>query len=115
MTPDQLIESECKKSQSAYFHKSEIKPLINKILKSKNMENPEDKFISLGIATTIGELRALIKDYPDDTSFGFVNQPMQELFTRKFQDFNFVGFQPPDEFEGMTVEEIIEKLQNKLP
>lgn len=34
----------------------------------------------LGKPKTIGELKKLIEKIPDDTSFGFRNQPMQELF-----------------------------------
>ena len=48
---------------------------------------------SLGIATTIGELKELIKNYPDDTSFGFRNQPMQKLYEVKYDDDVFVTFQ----------------------
>jgi len=48
---------------------------------------------SLGIATTIGELKELIKNYPDDTSFGFRNQPMQKLYEVKYDDIVFVTFQ----------------------
>ena len=48
---------------------------------------------SLGIATTIGELKKLIKNYPDDTSFGFRNQPMQKLYEVKYDDIVFVTFQ----------------------
>jgi len=48
---------------------------------------------SLGIATTIGELKKLIKNYPDDTSFGFRNQPMQKLYEVKYGDDVFVTFQ----------------------
>ncbi len=49
---------------------------------------------SLGIVSTIGQLRKLIKKYPDNTSFGFRNQPMQEL-TESTSDVGqtFVTFQ----------------------
>ena len=47
----------------------------------------------LGVATTIGELRKMIEIYPDDTSFGFRNQPMQELCEVKYSDVTFVVFQ----------------------
>lgn len=40
----------------------------------------------LGIAKTIGELREIIKNYPDNTPFGFRNQPMQELQELIYQD-----------------------------
>ena len=33
----------------------------------------------LGIPKTIGKLKEMIKDYPDNTSFEFRNQPRQEL------------------------------------
>jgi hypothetical protein len=39
------------------------------------------KVVRIGTAITIGELRKLIKEYPDDTPFGFRNQPMQSLFS----------------------------------
>ena len=48
---------------------------------------------SLGIATTIGELKKLIENYPDETSFGFKNQPVQELYEVKSPDVMFVVFQ----------------------
>lgn len=48
---------------------------------------------SLGVATTIGELKKLIENYPDETSFGFRNQPMQELHEVKYFDVVFVVFQ----------------------
>ncbi len=47
----------------------------------------------LGISHTIGELKRLIEPYADDTSFGFRNQPMQELFEVKNLNDVFVVFQ----------------------
>lgn len=44
--------------------------------------------IKLGKPTTVGELKKILEQYPDDTSFGFRNQPMQCLF----QDEAFVVF-----------------------
>lgn len=57
---------------------------------------------NLGTATTIGELRELIKNYPDETSFGFRNQAMQELHEVKYPDETFVVFQPnePNPMQG---------------
>jgi hypothetical protein len=46
----------------------------------------------LGLPKTIGELRELIKDYPDETEFGFFNQPMQELWERVDEDEKAVVF-----------------------
>lgn len=39
----------------------------------------ENQFKVIGIATTIGELKKLISQYPDETSFGFFNQGQQQL------------------------------------
>ena len=47
---------------------------------------------SLGVVKTIRELKEVIKDYPDETSFGFRNQPMQELYEVKYPDALFVVF-----------------------
>lgn len=35
----------------------------------------------LGQASTVGELKRLLKDIPDDVSFCFLNQPMQTLYS----------------------------------
>tara|TARA_B110001452_G_scaffold265390_1_gene269935 strand:+ start:113 stop:316 length:204 start_codon:yes stop_codon:yes gene_type:complete len=48
---------------------------------------------SLGVAQTIGELKKLIAEYPDETSFGFRNQPMQELYEVQNKEETFVVFQ----------------------
>ena len=48
---------------------------------------------SLGQPETIGELRELIKDYPDWISFGFRNQPMQTLCEVAYTNITFVCFQ----------------------
>lgn len=66
----------------------------------------------IGTPKTIGELKKLIENYPDETSFGFLNQPMQDLFERKFGDQVFVCFQGPDEFEELSIEETIERLNH---
>jgi len=42
---------------------------------------------------TDAQIRKIIKDYPDDTPFGFRNQPMQELHEIKHPDKIFVTFQ----------------------
>lgn len=39
----------------------------------------------IGRPTTLGELREMTKDYPDEVGFGFRNQPMQSLFEVKYQ------------------------------
>lgn len=46
----------------------------------KENKLPTWKTTFLGVATTVGELRKLIEQYPDETSFGFRNQPMQALY-----------------------------------
>ena len=48
---------------------------------------------TLGTAETIGELKEIIKDYPDDTSFGFRNQTIQEIHEFKYTEVTFVVFQ----------------------
>lgn len=48
---------------------------------------------SLGTAHTIGDLKKMIKDYPDDISFGFRNQLMQCLYEIKYPDQTFICFQ----------------------
>ena len=48
---------------------------------------------SLGVATTIGELKKLIENYTDQTSFGFRNQPMQELHEVIYTDAVYIVFQ----------------------
>lgn len=51
----------------------------------------------IGIATTVGQLRDMLKDFPDDMCFGFLNQPMQELFKYDDGGISAVVFQPIDE------------------
>jgi len=47
----------------------------------------------LGEARTVGELKKMLEDYPDSTSFGFHNQPMQTLHEIKYQNDKYVVFQ----------------------
>ena len=47
---------------------------------------------SLGVVKTIRELKEVIKDYPDETSFGFRESIMQELYEVKYPDALFVVF-----------------------
>lgn len=56
----------------------------------------------LGQAKTIGELKELIKSYPDETSFGFRNQPMQTLYEVIHDKDVFVVFQ-----EGYNEEVVV--------
>lgn len=49
--------------------------------------------LELGVPKTIGELRKMIQTYPDDTDFGFHNQPVQMLYARRIEDTLFVGFE----------------------
>ena len=53
----------------------------------------KDNIKQLGTPITIGELKELIKDYPDDTSFGFRNQPIQKLHEISYSGSKFVAFQ----------------------
>ena len=52
MTIETLIEAECAKSGSAWFHKSEIKPLLLELLKKLN----PDQETELRMYNTIKEL-----------------------------------------------------------
>jgi len=45
-----------------------------------NKKENMNKTKNLGTPKTVGELKELIKNYPDETTFGFRNQPMQSLF-----------------------------------
>ena len=47
----------------------------------------------LGTATTIGELKKLIENFDDNISFGFRNQPMQDLYKIDYEDFTAIVFQ----------------------
>lgn len=53
------------------------------------------KFIRLGIPQTVGELRKLLEQYPDDASFGFRNQPLQILYYLEYPGLKCVCFQEP--------------------
>ena len=53
----------------------------------------ENSHKELGIPTTLGELKQMIADYPDSTSFGFLNQPIQQLTEREINDQTFVSFE----------------------
>ena len=44
------------------------------------------------IPRTIGELKAFIQDYPDNTPFGFINQPVQEIIETRYDSVTFVSF-----------------------
>jgi len=44
------------------------------------------------IPRTIGELKSFIAEYPDNTPFGFINQPVQELIETKYESITFVSF-----------------------
>lgn len=48
----------------------------------------------MGVPKTVGELRKLISEHPDDTPFGFRGQPIQKLVETKYADAGpFVSFQ----------------------
>jgi hypothetical protein len=57
--------------------------------KNENM----NKTKNLGTPKTICELKELIKNYPDETTFGFRNQPMQSLFEITDNGERFILFQ----------------------
>lgn len=67
---------------------------LDKYLKSSRYRGKE--FIHckpLGVWVTVGGLMDVLKRYPPSTSFGFRNQPMQELHEIKYEDVTFVVFQ----------------------
>lgn len=51
------------------------------------------KIKELGTPTTIVELKEIINKYPNTTSFGFRNQPIQSLFEVKIDNEVFICFQ----------------------
>lgn len=53
-------------------------------------------FKQLGKPKTIGDLKKVISNYPDDTSFGFRNMPLLELVEIKDDDKLYVSFQYPE-------------------
>lgn len=70
----------------------------HKFVNTTPEENKSDKsgvrnMRSLGIVDTIGSLKEKINKYPNETSFGFRNQPMQELHEVIYDDQTFVVFQ----------------------
>lgn len=60
--------------------------------KNINKTQTQSAITPLGIPTTVGELKKLIEKYPDDISFGFMNQPIQELCEYKGGGNVFVVF-----------------------
>jgi hypothetical protein len=58
-------------------------------------KEPITKFIRLGIPQTVGELRKMLEQYPDHTSFGFRNQPLQILYFVEYPGLKCVCFQEP--------------------
>lgn len=47
----------------------------------------------LSTPTTIGELRKIIAKYPDNTPFGFRNQPLQDLYEVQNLKETYIVFQ----------------------
>ena len=47
----------------------------------------------LGTPRTIGELKEIINNYPNSTSFGFRNQPIQDLYILTIDDEDYIFFQ----------------------
>jgi hypothetical protein len=69
----------------------------------------------IGIATTVGQLREMLKDCPDDMGFGFLNQPMQELYKFDSGGITAVVFQPvEDVLDGIGKVSVIVGYQCKL-
>lgn len=58
-------------------------------------------FKKLGVPTTIGELRELIKPYGSETPFGFRNQPIQDLVETGDGKETFVSFQEQETKEDV--------------
>ena len=56
-------------------------------------DNSQLKVVDLGVAKTVGELKKLIENYPDETQFAFRNQPMQHLFEIQDDNFKCLAFQ----------------------
>lgn len=51
------------------------------------------KIKELGSPNTVGQLKEVLSNYPNATSFGFINQPMQELVEVNSDNESFVVFQ----------------------
>lgn len=51
------------------------------------------KIKDLGSPNTVGQLKEVLSNYPNATSFGFRNQPMQELVEVNSDNESFVVFQ----------------------
>lgn len=92
-----------KEGEKVYTHKDEIGMLwryegtrpISKLADVSLAEAIQKYYgdirITLGEPTTIGELKKMIESYPDEMSFGFRNQPMQELIYIEHCDGDFKG------------------------
>jgi len=64
-------------------------------------------FKKIGTPATIGELREAIKNFPPETSFGFRNQPMQELNEVELENQKFVVFDLPEDSYKLSWELLI--------
>ena len=62
-------------------------------LKINNAKKNDINTNLLGTPFTIGELKKLISKYPNNTPFGFRNQPIQDLYEVKHENKIFVVFQ----------------------
>lgn len=67
--------------------------LDEKLAKTDKASRTSSGFIELGTASTVGELRELINSYPNETIFGFRNQPQQILVELNYNNEIFVAFQ----------------------
>ncbi len=67
---------------------------VPRIIPNGKVGNPTNQSVVtlLGTPTTVGELKALLANYSDDTSFGFRNQPIQSLHEINYIDFTAVVF-----------------------
>jgi hypothetical protein len=79
----------CTNANGCNFKDSDNECLYDRYCGDMSYDKPspeKNKMIHLGMPDTIGKLKDLIKNYPDNTSFGFRNQPMQNLFEVKYND-----------------------------
>lgn len=64
----------------------ETDTLVQMIMKVLDHYDDKSNIKYLGIPITIGELKKLIKNYGDDVSFGFRNQPLQALYELNLEE-----------------------------
>ena len=52
-----------------------------------------NQITEIGIPRTVGEIRKMIEQYPDDMPLNFLNQPAQALYYSESETLKFVCFQ----------------------